>query len=77
MKRVEIDGEIALQKPVIKESEFLFIFQIRTDNFIKEFSVFTIDEKVKFMTGVSAVFFDLLILFQFGPVHKETEFPNG
>ena len=76
-KRVEIYGEIPLQKPVIEKSEFFFVFQIRPDNFIKEFTVFTIDEKVKFVTGVGAVFLDLFILFQFGPVHEETKFPNG
>ena len=76
-KRVEIYREIPLQKPVIEKSGFFFVFQIRPDNFIKEFTVFTIDEKVKFVTGVGAVFLDLFILFQFGPVHEETKFPNG
>ena len=62
---------------MIKKSGLLFVFQIRTDDFIKKFPVFTVDEKMKFVTGVGAVFLDLFILFQFGPVHEETEFPNG
>ena len=75
-KRVEIYGEIPLQKPAIEKSGLLFVFQIRTDNFVKEFTVFSVDEKVKFVTGIGSVFFNLFLLFQFGPIHEESKLPH-